>query len=507
MEKEERILINDKVNVDRLTAYDALPDAIKEYSDRVAYNSKLLFAELLKRKVYADYNDLNRDNLNIVYEAIRYFDIGLAFKLEGIKSEKVLPIKHVTIGGDVFFSDIKSRDDFKALSSYEKKFRFFAKDAATYHHERWDGKGYPLGLKMEEIPISARICTICFAFEQLTNGTTVNMVDRYSAIKEIKALSGIQFDPQLVDVMVDILPILAVKGEVYSFDDMFVFEEEQADKPKEEETEESKDQIDLPKEEEKPNADKELEKVAEVIKPKRKASRPIELLFSPVKDIKTNNVLYYKSTLVINDRYYGAMKPVLYANIAEKTGKMIELSMIGISQAIEFIELVELYNIKHDGLFYKLYPSIVEKERNLLKIINAVKKSAIDPKNLIFEISETTMASDDEKVKKNIALIKQHGFRIAICEFGEEYSSLSKLGDLDFDFLMIGHKFIKNITTSSRTSGVVRSLADLVKNIGAEEICENVRSMEQLEVLKKIGCRRVEGPIVGELQSYKEIIS
>lgn len=495
-EKEINSMVNNTENIDRQTAYAALPDKIKDYSERVAYNSKQIFAELLRQKVYSDYADINKDNLNIIFEAVKYFDIGYAFKTEGVISEKVIPIMHVNIGADVFFNDIKTRADFKNLSIEEKKFRTIAKDVAAYHHEEWNGDGYPLGLRMEEIPIIARICTVCLAFEELTNNNNLNKKDRFTAMKEITKYSGIYYDPKLVDVMVGILPILVVKGEAFDPNEEIIIDEPVVEEVHEDVEEET---IDVVKEEVKEtNEDKS--------KKKKKASRPMELLYSPVVNPRNNKLIYFNSELIINDRYYGAMKPILYASIAEKMGKMTDIILIALTQAIEFIKLAELYKVEFDGLLFKLYPSIVEKEGNLNKVLKAVEKSGINPNKLIFEISESTLVTDEEKILKNIESIKKSRVRIAITEFGEEYSSLSRLGDIDFDILMIGSAFTRKIVTNTKIAGVVRGLIDLAKNLGVEVICEHISQEEQLQILKKLGCNAFEGPIFGELSSYKEFI-
>ena len=97
--------------------------------------------------------------------------------------------------------------------------------------------------------------------------------------------------------------------------------------------------------------------------------------------------------------------------------------------------------------------------------------------------------------------------KIAITEFGEEYTSLSRIGDIDFDVLMIGSNFVRNVDTNTKKSGIVRSLIDLAKNLGVQEICEHVTTKEQLQTLNKLGCYTVEGPINGPVQTFKDIFN
>jgi len=73
------------------------------------------------------------------------------------------------------------------------------------HHERWDGNGYPLGLKGTEIPVECRILSIVDAFDAMTNDRPYSKAVNYeTAIKEILDCAGTQFDPDLADIFVSL---------------------------------------------------------------------------------------------------------------------------------------------------------------------------------------------------------------------------------------------------------------------------------------------------------------
>jgi HD-GYP domain-containing protein (c-di-GMP phosphodiesterase class II) len=71
------------------------------------------------------------------------------------------------------------------------------------HHERWDGKGYPKGLKGEEIPLQSRIIAIAEAYEIMRSKRTYKAsLSEEQAFKELDANSGTQFDPFLVRMFI-----------------------------------------------------------------------------------------------------------------------------------------------------------------------------------------------------------------------------------------------------------------------------------------------------------------
>ncbi len=77
------------------------------------------------------------------------------------------------------------------------------KPAILHHHERWDGKGYPSGLKGKEIPLEARILAIADAFSAMVSARPYRPAMSYQeALSELKEQAGKQFDPELVEAFI-----------------------------------------------------------------------------------------------------------------------------------------------------------------------------------------------------------------------------------------------------------------------------------------------------------------
>ena len=82
-----------------------------------------------------------------------------------------------------------------------------ASEIALSHHEKWDGSGYPNGLKAENIPLVGRITALADVFDALTSVRPYKKawaVD--DVIEYLKTNSGLQFDPEITETFIQIIP-------------------------------------------------------------------------------------------------------------------------------------------------------------------------------------------------------------------------------------------------------------------------------------------------------------
>jgi putative two-component system response regulator len=93
------------------------------------------------------------------------------------------------------------------LAGSESPVFWMARDIAMYHHERWDGTGYPSGLAGDEIPEAARIVAIVDVYDALTHGRVYRKeLPESKVIKMMQDDRGTHFDPRLLDIFMSLLP-------------------------------------------------------------------------------------------------------------------------------------------------------------------------------------------------------------------------------------------------------------------------------------------------------------
>lgn len=139
----------------------------------------------------------NEGKLNLILHASPMHDIGkigipdnILLKPDKLnESEWDTMKKHPFLGG-------------KMLEGDHSSLITMARTIALTHHERWDGLGYPLGLKGKEIPLEGRICAIADVFDALTSERPYKKAwSVEEALEEIIKGSGTQFDPELTNQM------------------------------------------------------------------------------------------------------------------------------------------------------------------------------------------------------------------------------------------------------------------------------------------------------------------
>lgn len=162
-------------------------DATGKHTYRVARLSALLAQEL----------HLPPEEVELIMRAAPLHDVGkvaiedeVLLKKGGFTvNEREIMREHALLGAEL-------------LSGGRSDLMKMAEQIAAFHHERWDGQGYPQGLKGEEIPLCARVVAVADAFDALTH--TRPYKEAWSvadALVEIEQESGWQFDPQVVDAL------------------------------------------------------------------------------------------------------------------------------------------------------------------------------------------------------------------------------------------------------------------------------------------------------------------
>ena len=188
LHERDNKIINE--SIETFTGFiDAKDPYTNGHSKRVAKYTRLIAQRL----------GFEREELDRIYYIALLHDcgkIGVPDSILGkpgkLTEEEFEVIKSHTVRGGEILSSFKSLED--------------ADEGALYHHERYDGKGYPEGRAGEDIPFIARMICVADSFDAMnTNRVYRKMLSPDRVIEELESKKGLQFDPRIADVMLDLL--------------------------------------------------------------------------------------------------------------------------------------------------------------------------------------------------------------------------------------------------------------------------------------------------------------
>ncbi len=138
-------------------------------------------------------------------------------------------------------------------------------------------------------------------------------------------------------------------------------------------------------------------------------------------------------------------------------------------------------------------PLQLEHDDFTLVVKNALVESGLNPKYLQLEITENvSMKFLDENIRI-LEELRSLGVNIAMDDFGTGYSSLNYLMKLPIDSLKIDKSFIDNINESNNKELIMDTIIKLAHSLNLEVIAEGVETLDQLNVLKKMSCNKIQG--------------
>jgi len=171
--------------------------------ERTTKYIKILLDAMLERGVYS--GEISQWNFEEVFSSARLHDIGkititdLVLNKSGrlTADEYDLMKTHAPEGEKIIDSII--------AESGAEAFLLNAKLFAGYHHEWWDGTGYPRGLKGEEIPLQGRIMAVADVYDALISDRSYKSAFTHEkAVEIIRESRGSHFDPKIVDVFLEV---------------------------------------------------------------------------------------------------------------------------------------------------------------------------------------------------------------------------------------------------------------------------------------------------------------
>jgi diguanylate cyclase (GGDEF)-like protein len=216
----------------------------------------------------------------------------------------------------------------------------------------------------------------------------------------------------------------------------------------------------------------------------------LTLAYQPVVDLRRGVVTHVEALARWNHPQRGSVPPGVFIPIAEASGLMPILGRwvlrTACAQAAAWNQ--PGFDI---GVCVNVSPQQLDSAGIVKDVTETLRRTPVAPGKLILELTESLFVDDSDAVRAPLEALRAAGCRIAIDDFGTGYSALSYLRRLPIDTLKLDRRFLAEL--ASADVAVLTAILDLARTLGLETIAEGVETVEQLDVLRRLGCDLAQG--------------
>jgi PAS domain S-box-containing protein len=223
--------------------------------------------------------------------------------------------------------------------------------------------------------------------------------------------------------------------------------------------------------------------------------------FQPLVELCTGKVAGFEVLARWNSPALGLILPQNFISLAEQNGLIGELTNQVLQKA--FAAVAGLTG--PPSLSVNISPIQLQHSSLPARIRRAAEEAGFPLDRLTIEITETALMGDRVHARKIADSLKAMGCRLSLDDFGTGYSSLSSLHALPFDEVKIDRSFVESMTSKRESRKIVSAIIALGHSLSLTVVAEGVETLEQTEMLQRLGCERGQGWLYGRPETAASI--
>ncbi|WP_353227407.1 EAL domain-containing protein [Novosphingobium sp.] len=218
----------------------------------------------------------------------------------------------------------------------------------------------------------------------------------------------------------------------------------------------------------------------------------LQMYYQPVVQTTTEKITGFEALLRWNHPKHGFISPSRFIPIAEDTGLIAQIGEWALREACSDLarwpgNVRVAVNVSPLQFANPALPGIVT---------SALATNGVDPDRLELEITESVFINDDAGTEAMFRALKRIGVRLALDDFGTGYSSLGYLKKAPFDKIKIDQSFVRGATQpGSRNGAIIAAIVSLAEALNMETTAEGVETLDELDLVRLLGCSHVQGYI------------
>ncbi len=229
------------------------------------------------------------------------------------------------------------------------------------------------------------------------------------------------------------------------------------------------------------------------------ASEPDQLTlnYQPVLDLRSGTVVGAESLLRWQHPTRGLVRADYAIEAAERTGLIVPLGRLVLEKAVAQA-CRWMGRFRPDfRIHINVSPFELREDDYVDRLARLLYDAGLSPNNLLLEMTETAMISDENQVRATLFELHELGVGLGIDDFGTGYSSIDNLRTLPFDTVKLDRTLVAHIADSPENFQITRSVLDLVDALGVMVVAEGIEQAIEASHLRAMGCHFGQGYHLG----------
>ncbi len=220
----------------------------------------------------------------------------------------------------------------------------------------------------------------------------------------------------------------------------------------------------------------------------------LSIVFQPQADTATSAICGFEALARWKHPEFGSVSPADFIPAAESSGAIYAIGAFVLREACREAASWAMPL----SIAVNVSPAQIERGDLVQVVRNALAETGLAPHRLEIEVTESLFIHNLAYASNMLAGVKELGVSVSLDDFGTGYSSLATLRAFPFDRIKIDRSFVFDMVRNSDAAAIVNSVLGLGRAMRLTVVAEGVESEEQRNLLKALGCQRIQGYLIGK---------
>lgn len=230
--------------------------------------------------------------------------------------------------------------------------------------------------------------------------------------------------------------------------------------------------------------------------------RAIELLYRSVREVSSNDTVFYQSQMRLNSPNMGVLSPARYMAVLEKSPQKLKIFELAFRQLLESVNRFSERGLQFDWISVYMPVGYLKQSGCVKNISEMCKKALVRPERVCFELSYSIYDEYTGSALESMNELRRLDFKFMITGIGGPAPVL-KMGSFPADYYLLHPMAVDTGQQKEKEMSCLRSLLSLISELGADAIACGVSENTQLKMLSAAECLYYTGDLSGTFMAER----